>query len=366
MPPPRCDARALAGGILAVVLSAPAAARADPPSDDGGSAEVIEVTGSAPAPAPAGSISLDAQVARQTAGALGEPLRALALLPGVATSIAASGYPVIRGTLPGESRYELDGIELPQLYHFLIGNQVIHPSFIDAIELRAGGHGAEHGHLIGGLIEMTASSQTTPRTELRANLAEVGAFRVQPLSPSTTLTTLRVDGPGQAEERIAERQRERRGAVHQRAMPCVKPCAGGEPRRELEVPVAVDPHAVRMAALLREYAVDARPPERVDRGLDAGAQPPPGGPVDPPRVEAMKPELCRARRGRGEWRRAAGARRRMRPGWSTSAGRRCRAGARAGPAGRRCTARRWGRRSSRRSPACRRAPLPLVGLELAL
>jgi hypothetical protein len=35
---------------------------------------------------------------------------------------------------------------------------------------------------------MTASSLATPRTELRANLAEVGAFRVQPLSPSTTLT----------------------------------------------------------------------------------------------------------------------------------------------------------------------------------
>src|SRR5689334_22503989 len=98
--------------------------------------EVIEVTGSAPRPP--GSISLDAQVARRTAGALGEPFRAVSLLPGVSTSISASGYPIIRGSLPGESRFEFDGIEIPLLYHFLLGSQVIHPSFVGDIELRAG------------------------------------------------------------------------------------------------------------------------------------------------------------------------------------------------------------------------------------
>jgi hypothetical protein len=173
-------------GILALAL-AEHAAWAEPPDDAEAEVdEVIEVTGTAPAPP--GSVSLDGQVARQTAGALGEPLRVLSLLPGVVTSIAASGYPVIRGTLPGESRYELDGIELPQLYHFLIGNQVIHPSFVDEISLRAGGHGAERGHLIGGLIALTPSDLTAPRTELRANLVEIGVFHVQPLAPATTLT----------------------------------------------------------------------------------------------------------------------------------------------------------------------------------
>jgi hypothetical protein len=147
--------------------------------------EVIEVT-SAPVP-PAGTIAVDARVARTTAGALGEPFRVLALLPGVTTSVAASGYPVIRGTLPGESRFLFDGIEVPLLYHLVLGTQVVHPSFIGGLELRAGGAGADHGHLLGGLITMTPASADQPRTELRANLVELGAFRTQPLSHATSI-----------------------------------------------------------------------------------------------------------------------------------------------------------------------------------
>jgi hypothetical protein len=175
--------------VPVVVAAAPRLARADDPEepDPGPSSpgETIEVTDKAPTPP--GTISLDAQVARQTAGAMGEPFRALSLLPGVTTSIAASGYPIIRGTLPGESRYSYDGIEIPMLYHLLIGNQVIHPSFIGDLELRAGGAGAEQGNLIGGLITMTAPPIDGTRTELRGNPVEVGAYRAQRLSSAATI-----------------------------------------------------------------------------------------------------------------------------------------------------------------------------------
>ncbi len=147
--------------------------------------EVIEI--SAAAPTPAGTIAVEARVARTTAGALGEPFRVLALLPGVTTSIAASGYPVIRGTMPGESRFLFDGIEVPLLYHLVLGTQVLHPSFIGGLALRAGGTGAEHGHLLGGLVTMTPTSADQPRTELRADLVQLGAFRSQPLSKATSI-----------------------------------------------------------------------------------------------------------------------------------------------------------------------------------
>lgn len=164
----------------------PAGPAIDPGTPAGaGPGETIEITGSAPTPP--GTISLDARVARQTAGALGEPFRALALLPGVTTSIAASGYPIIRGSLPGESRYTFDGIEIPMLYHLLLGNQVIHPSFIGDMQLRAGGAGAEQGNLIGGLVALTPSASDQVRTELRANPVEVGVYRAQPLSSTTSI-----------------------------------------------------------------------------------------------------------------------------------------------------------------------------------
>ena len=148
-------------------------------------AELIEIASAAPPRA--GTLSLDGAVARTTAGTLGEPFRAIALLPGVTTSIAASGYPIIRGTLPGESRFTFDGIEVPLLYHLVLGTQVIHPSFVGDLELRAGGAGADQGHLLGGLITMTAAATDQPRTELRANLVELGAFRSQPLSSRTSI-----------------------------------------------------------------------------------------------------------------------------------------------------------------------------------
>lgn len=167
----------------ACVLVVAAGARAD--DDPGEPGERIEVTGEAPVLP--GTLAIDAAVARDTPGALGEPLRALALLPGVTTSIAASGYPIVRGTLPGESRFSFDGIEIPMLYHLLIGNQTIHPSFIGNLELRAGGHGAEHGQLLGGLIAMTPADGGRERTELRASPIEAGAFLTRQLARETAI-----------------------------------------------------------------------------------------------------------------------------------------------------------------------------------
>jgi hypothetical protein len=162
------------------------AAQAETAAESAATGEVIVVTEEAPVKE--GAVVLDGAAARSAPGALGEPLRALALLPGVSTSVAAVGYPVIRGTLPGESRFSFDGIELPMLYHLFLGNQVLHPAFMGSIELRAGGYGAEHGHLLGGLVTIGAPAiGARPHTEVRANIVEVGAFHSRNLSAGTSL-----------------------------------------------------------------------------------------------------------------------------------------------------------------------------------
>jgi hypothetical protein len=178
-PPPAADPPAAGAAPLSdAELEQAATAAAE---DEAAASEVIEVRGKAPVSQ--GAVRLDAAEARRAPGAFGEPLRALALLPGVATGVAALGYPVIRGSLPGESRFSYDGIELPMLYHFLIGNQVLHPSFIGDLELRAGGYGAEHGRLLGGLVTMEAAAEPErPHTELRSTIIEVGALHARRLS----------------------------------------------------------------------------------------------------------------------------------------------------------------------------------------
>lgn len=66
------------------------------------------------APAPAGTIALESAIARQTAGALGEPFRAIALLPGVTTSVAASIAGAARfGTLAGDQHEDRPARVLP-------------------------------------------------------------------------------------------------------------------------------------------------------------------------------------------------------------------------------------------------------------
>lgn len=181
--------------LLSLATRAEAQATTAAPATDAGapddaSGEVIEVTDRAPTPAAppvSGALRLDAKQARETPGAFGEPIRALALLPGVTTSSAAVPYPIIRGTLPGESRFEYDGIEIPMLYHLFLGGQVIHPAMLGDLRLRAGGADASHGFFLGGLIEMTPAAVLGERTEIDINPLAVGAFHARRLSPRTTL-----------------------------------------------------------------------------------------------------------------------------------------------------------------------------------
>jgi TonB family protein len=94
---------------------------------------------------------------RAIPGTLGDPIRVAMLLPGVSSSVSGLGYPIIRGQLPGDSMYEIDGIQVPMLYHLLFGTAVIHPRFIDEITFQPGGYSAEHGRFPGGRIAATTT-----------------------------------------------------------------------------------------------------------------------------------------------------------------------------------------------------------------
>jgi TonB family protein len=89
---------------------------------------------------------------RAIPGTFGDPLRVMTLLPGSTSSISGMGYPIVRGSLPGESLYEVDGISVPMLYHLLLGNAVIHPRFVDQVTFQPGGFGADSGRFVGGHI----------------------------------------------------------------------------------------------------------------------------------------------------------------------------------------------------------------------
>ena len=94
---------------------------------------------------------------RTIPGTFGDPIRVAMLLPGATASVSGLGYPILRGSLPGDSIYEIDGIQVPMLYHLLFGTAVIHPHFIGEIIFQPGGYSAEHGRFPGGRIGATTS-----------------------------------------------------------------------------------------------------------------------------------------------------------------------------------------------------------------
>lgn len=125
---------------------------------------------------------------RAIPGTLGDPIRVTMLLPGVTGSVSGLGYPIVRGALPGESLYDVDGIPVPMLYHLLFGTAVIHPRFTDEIVFQPGGFSAEQGRFSGGRIAATTTRvPDDPVWAAELSLVQASGFRAQKLGPSSEL-----------------------------------------------------------------------------------------------------------------------------------------------------------------------------------
>lgn len=117
---------------------------------------------------------------RTVAGTMGDPIRVAMLLPGVSSSVSGLGYPIVRGSLPGDSLYDIDGIKVPMLYHLLFGPAVIHPRFVDEITFQPGGYSAEHGRFPGARIgATTARVDDDPLWVADLSIVETSLFRSQ-------------------------------------------------------------------------------------------------------------------------------------------------------------------------------------------
>jgi TonB family protein len=123
---------------------------------------------------------------RTIPGTLGDPIRVAMLLPGVTSPASGIGYPIVRGALPGDSMYEIDGIQVPMLYHLFFGNAVIHPRFVDEMTFQPGGYGAAHGRFPGGRIAATSAKiDEDPLWAAHLSIIETSLLRAQPVGKSS-------------------------------------------------------------------------------------------------------------------------------------------------------------------------------------
>lgn len=85
-------------------------------------------------------------------GAFGDPYRAIESLPGVTPIVSGLPYFYVRGAPPGNIGYFFDGIPVPYLYHFAAGPGVLHPGFVERVDLYPGAYPARYGRYAGAIV----------------------------------------------------------------------------------------------------------------------------------------------------------------------------------------------------------------------
>jgi TonB family protein len=126
--------------------------------------------------------SLEPQVIKRTidkeeilkgAGTQGDALKAITNLPGLARAPLSSGILVVRGSAPEDTRAQLLGAWVPQLYHLTGGTAALNTELIQQIDFFPGAYGVRYGRVNGGIIEVTPGTGD-PET-IRAS-ADVDVF----------------------------------------------------------------------------------------------------------------------------------------------------------------------------------------------
>jgi TonB family protein len=115
-------------------------------------------------------------------GTLGEPIRVVMLMPGVTSSMSGASFPIVRGAMPAETRYDIDGIDIPMLYHLMLGTSVLHPRITSAVDFQPAGFTARAGRATGGSVSASMAAPTgTVETEARLSLVDAAVYHGQPL-----------------------------------------------------------------------------------------------------------------------------------------------------------------------------------------
>ncbi|NBQ53290.1 MAG: hypothetical protein EBU49_06905 [Proteobacteria bacterium] len=92
----------------------------------------------------------------------GDPGQVTKLMPGVQRQAFGSQV-VIRGSAPGDSKYYIDDLEVPFVYHGVGQYTVLPTPLIEDVEFSAGGFGAEYGDATGGVVKIRSKTNLVER-----------------------------------------------------------------------------------------------------------------------------------------------------------------------------------------------------------
>jgi hypothetical protein len=115
------------------------------------------------------SVDLRGPELTTTPGSLGDPLRTIESLPGVASVAWPAPIYAIRGSNPGNTGYFLDELQVPLLFHLALGPSVIHPHFFDSLAFYPGGYPARYGRFVAGVVSAQTRAPAENGADARAH-----------------------------------------------------------------------------------------------------------------------------------------------------------------------------------------------------
>ena len=98
--------------------------------------------------------SITIETIERVPGTFGDPVRIVQNLPGVARSPFDFGLLIVRGSGPEDSAAHIDGIRVPQLFHFGGFRSILTPILLDSVDFYPGGYGSRFGRLTGGILDV--------------------------------------------------------------------------------------------------------------------------------------------------------------------------------------------------------------------
>ena len=107
--------------------------------------------------------TIERDVLTRVAGTRGDALRAIELLPGVGRPPFTLGIVLIRGSGPNDSQIFLDGVPVPQLYHFGGLTSFINSRALDRIDFYPGNFSARYGRAMGGIVDVGVRDPSTDK-----------------------------------------------------------------------------------------------------------------------------------------------------------------------------------------------------------
>ncbi len=138
--------------------------------------------------------SLGTEEIRRAPGVQEDPVRAVALLPGVGVTTAGRNDLVVRGGAPFENLFLVDGIEVPNINHF--GSQgstggpvsLLNIDFVREAAFSSGGYGVAYGDRTASLTSLSLREGNAQRLAGEVNISATGfgAIAEGPLGPNGT------------------------------------------------------------------------------------------------------------------------------------------------------------------------------------